>query len=184
MSAKELSLGMLEMTSIARGVVVADSMVKRAPVKLLEAKTVCPGKFVVLICGEVDEVREAMATGKHYAGTTLIDELFLPKAHEDLPEAIVGATQIGQIEAVGIIETFSVSSTIIAADAAAKAAPIKLMELRLASGLGGKSFFTFTGTISDVEASIADGCSVIESGLICNKETIPAPHPDLSAKLR
>ena len=52
------------------------------------------------------------------------------------------------LKALGILEFFSVTGAIIAADAAAKAANVSLIEIRLGTGIGGKSFVTFTGDVA------------------------------------
>ena len=49
-------LGVLEFNSIAAGVEAMDYMVKAAPVKIVDATTICPGKFLILITGEVAAV--------------------------------------------------------------------------------------------------------------------------------
>ncbi len=48
-----ISLGLLETNSIARGVIAGDAMLKAAEVTLLKAGAVCPGKYTVVIYGEV-----------------------------------------------------------------------------------------------------------------------------------
>ena len=55
------ALGLLELSSVARGVVTADAMAKRATVRLVRAHPVSPGKFMVLLAGGEEEVAEAMA---------------------------------------------------------------------------------------------------------------------------
>jgi microcompartment protein CcmL/EutN len=173
------AIGLVELTSIARGVVAADAMVKKSPVKILRSHPVCPGKYIVLITGLVDDVKESMAAGVYYAGYSLVDSIIIPNLHEQLIPAIAGITEVREIESVGIIETFSVASTIIAADAACKAAEIRLMEVRIATGLGGKAFLTLTGRLHSVEAAVSAGVKAIESGLLVRKEIIPSPHKDM-----
>ena len=62
------------------------------------------------------------------------------------------------------IESFSVASLIEGADAAAKASAIQLVEVRLA--MGGKAFFTCTGSVSAVEAAVDAATLVIGKGLL------------------
>ncbi len=63
-----ISLGLLETNSIARGIEAGDAMLKTAEVQLIRAGTVCPGKYTVLISGEVAAVASAMDVGKRNAG--------------------------------------------------------------------------------------------------------------------
>jgi microcompartment protein CcmL/EutN len=173
------ALGILESQSIARGIVCADAMVKRAPVRLLASHPVSPGKHVVIVAGGVAEVEEAMGAGAAAAGHLLIDRLFLPYAHEQLAPLIAGETRPAPIGAVGIVETFTVVAAVLAADAAAKATGVHLLELQLARGLGGKAFFTLTGELTDVEASVAAAVAAVAPGLLVTAEIIAAPHDDL-----
>jgi len=180
---QEPAIGFLELTSIARGIVACDAMAKAAPVNVVKAHPVCPGKFIILVSGEVDPVREAMKAGVYYAGHSLVDRMIIENLHEQVIPAVSAATTVERIEAVGIIETFSLASTILASDAACKAAEIKLIEIRLGTGLGGKGYVTFTGELHSVEAAIKGGTGAIESGLLLRHEIIPSPHADLSGKL-
>ena len=177
------ALGIVETSSIARGLVVADAMVKRAPVRLLETRTVSPGKYLVIVVGQVADVEEAMQAGVAAAAHTLVDRLFLPQAHAELPGALGGTAEPGPIDSLGVIETFTVASTVLAADAAAKAAAVRLVEMRLGNGLGGKAFVVMTGVLDQVEAGVAAGCAAVAHGLLVGSEIIPAPHEDLSRKL-
>jgi len=179
----EPALGMIELRSVARGIVVTDAIVKKAPVLLLSTHPVCAGKYVVLFCGEVADVEESLTAGLEKGGDLVIDSLLLPNAHRDIIPSITGTTSIEKFGAVGVIETFSVASCIVAADRAAKMSHAKLVEMRLAAGLGGKAYFVITGELADVEASIATAKEyALSSGMLAGCEIIPRPHPDLISK--
>ncbi len=179
-----MSIGLIELRSIARGIRTCDAMVKKAPVKLMEARSVCPGKYIVLVRGDVASVEEAFNEGVTIGAELVVDELFLPNVHHQVIPAMEACTDVAGLEALGIVETFSVASAIISADAAVKAAKVDLIELRLANGLGGKSFYTLTGEFAEVEASIEAGIKNLnESGTLVAKEIIPAPHADLNFKM-
>jgi microcompartment protein CcmL/EutN len=178
------ALGVLELSSIARGVIASDAMAKKAPIRILQTHPISPGKHLVVIAGGVAEVDESLAIGIAVAGGCLVDRLLLAQAHESLVPLIEGtATPAGALDSVGIFETFTVCSTIVAADAAAKAARVTLIDLRLGAGIGGKAFFTMSGRLEEVEAAALAGRNAIESGLLVGIETIPAPHEDLRRRL-
>jgi microcompartment protein CcmL/EutN len=178
------ALGVLELSSIARGVFCADAMVKKAPVKILRARTVSPGKYVVVLGGGVAEVDESLQAGVAAAGPALVDKLFLPQVHPSVWPAMQGQTPAGPgLDALAVIETATVASTVLAADAAAKAAEVTLLVMRLAIGLGGKGFFTLTGTLDNVEAAVLAGQSLLDPSLLVGVEIIPRPHDDLVTKL-
>ena len=175
------ALACIELSSIARGIRTCDEMAKRAEIRVLQAITVCPGKFNIVVSGDVDEVRQSFERGLEIGGPAVVDQLILPNAHEQLVPAIEATAVVGAVGAVGVVETFAVASSIIGADAACKKAAVRLIELRLARGIGGKAFFTLTGDQADVEAAIeaAEVMIAESSGMLLRTEVIPNPHPDL-----
>jgi len=173
---KKPALGIVELNSLARGTVVADAMAKRAPIEVLQSHPICPGKFLILVAGEVDDVNEAMDAGRHYAGYTETDSIIIENLHEQVLPAIQGANPVPDISSVGLLEAWVSPSVVIAADAACKAAQITLIEVRLANGLGGKAFMTLTGELHAVEAAMAAAVEAVTSGQLIRKEIIPAPH--------
>lgn len=180
----EPAIGLIETNSIAIGIQVGDAMAKRAPVRLLEARSICPGKYMVLIGGDTGPVGEALEAGRSVGGDAIVDQLFLPNVHLSIFPAIAGAVEVETVEALGVIETISVASTIVAADAAAKAADVTLVEIRLANGLGGKSFLLLVGDVSNVEAAVEAGVHPArEEGLLIRAVVIPQLHPDMMAKI-
>ena len=179
------ALGVVELSSVARGVVVADAMVKKAPVELVFARAVSSGKFVVLVSGAVADVDEALACAIETAQAALVDRLMLPQAADGVLAALRRhAPHVGAADAVGIFETFSVASSLLAADAAAKAAHVEVAELRLADGLGGKAYFIVAGAQADVEAAMFAAEHVTATGMLLGREVIARPHEDLLKHLR
>ncbi|MBU0927327.1 MAG: BMC domain-containing protein [Spirochaetes bacterium] len=175
-----LSIGIIETTSIARGYAVADAMVKTASVELVEATPICPGKFIVVVSGSVSSVSASVEAGAASAGDSLIDRMELASIHPDVPAALRGNSTPPAIEALGILETFTASAGVLAADAAVKSANVSIIELRLSRGMGGKAYFTVTGSVSSVSAAIdAASASASASGQLVSKAVIPSPHSDL-----
>ncbi len=178
------AIGMVETNSVAAGIEVADAMVKRAPVQLLEARPVCPGKFIVLVSGLTDPVNEAMEAGRAVGRDWIVDHLLLPNVHLSVFPALTGSVAVKDVEALGIFETISVASTIVAADAAAKAADITLTEIRLANGLGGKSFFLLVGALEEVQAGVKAALDLTkEVGLLVNAVIVPQLHEQMRQKI-
>ncbi len=175
------ALGLLEVGSIARGMVIADATVKKAAVNLLTAEPLTPGKFVVVITGGEEEVGQSLAIGLEIASETLIDRLELPKADAQIVPAMEGRVLRDGIDSIGVVETFSVASAVLAADRAVKAAEVKLLRLRLARGLGGKAFFVLSGELHQLEAAVEAARTVIHDGMLLASEIIARPHPDFLA---
>ena len=175
-----IAIGMVEFSSIARGIYAADQMVKISEVEIVTAQTICPGKYIALVEGDVAAVQDSVHIGEQFAGEYFVDSLVIPNVHHGIFPAITGATMPEQVTALGIFETFSVATMIIAADQILKAAELESIEIRLGTGLGGKSFFTFTGDVAAVETGVEAGRAVAESkGLMVDAEVIPSPSDRL-----
>jgi microcompartment protein CcmL/EutN len=174
------AIGLVEFNSIAAGIQASDEMLKISDVELLVAKTICPGKYICLVSGDVGAVRSSIDRGVEAGEETAIDHMVLPHVHESVFPAISATSQIEKSGALGVIETFSVATSIEAADAAAKAANISLIEVRLAVGLGGKSFVTMTGEIAAVRAAVEAGSApVTAKGLLVRTVTIASPKKEM-----
>lgn len=174
------AIGMIELTSIARGIYATDLMIKTAYVEVVSATPVCPGKYIAIIRGDVAAVESSVAVGVETAAEYLVDSFILPNVHPAVFPAITATTMPDGMGALGIMEAFSLASMIIAADATLKAADVQALELRLGSGLGGKAYFTFTGDVAAVQAGIEAGkATVLEKGLLVDIEVIPAPAEKL-----
>ena len=148
------AIGMVEYKTTSAGVVAADSMVKTSEVSIIEAQTVCPGKYIVIYTGDLSAVTSAVDNAKTMHGKHLINSFVLGNPHESIFPAIYGAAEIKDVSALGIIESYDASSIIVAADEAAKTAIVDLIEVRLARGMCGKSYLMLTGEVAAVEAAI------------------------------
>ncbi len=179
------AIGLLELQSIARGVTVADALVKRAAVQLVLNRPVSPGKHLVLCSGEVGDVEEAMLAGRAQAGSSLCDELLLTQVHDEVLDVLRRKTKppLSEDLSIGILETLSASSTLRGADAACKAAEVRIHELRLCDGLGGKGFAILIGEQDMVEAALSTVERLLTPGLLLSVELIARPHPDLLLSL-
>lgn len=148
------SIGLVELKSIPAGLETADEMLKAANVELLLATPICPGKYIIVVSGQVGDVKTSVKAGEAIGGVFLVNSHVINNVHEDLPAAITGTAEIDEVSAIGSIETMTVLTAIVAGDIAAKAADIRLIEIRLARGLGGKGYLLFTGEISAVNSAV------------------------------
>lgn len=178
------SIGLLELSSIAAGFQVCDAMLKASDVELVLARTICSGKYMVLIRGDVAAVEAAVEAGKAENEFSVIDSFVIPNVDESLFPAIAGITKGDTLEALGVIESFSVASLIEGADAMVKSANVQLLEVRLAMALGGKAFAVVTGSVSAVRSAVDSGAQMIgRKGLLVNKVVIANPRPELLQEL-
>ncbi|NYE58481.1 BMC domain-containing protein [Carboxydothermus ferrireducens] len=174
------AIGFAEFNSIAQGIETADAMVKAAQVDLLYCRSVCPGKYIVLISGDVAAVENSVKTAIEKSADSLVDYFVIPNVHPAVIKSFTSTSQDIDFQAIGVIETFSIAAAIIAADTCVKAAEIDLIEVRLGIGIGGKAFVTLTGDIGAVKAAIEAGSKEVkEKGLLVNKVVIPSPHKSL-----
>ena len=174
------SIGLIELTSITSGFVTSDAMLKTADVELVLARTICSGKYMVMVRGDVGAVEAAVLAGLEAGGFGVIDSFVIPNIHEDIFPAIAGTNRIENPEALGLIESFSVAALIEGADAAVKAANVQLIDVRLAMALGGKAFVTLTGNVAAVQSAVEAGAQVVGAkGMLVNKAVIPSPRGEL-----
>ena len=174
------ALGTIKFKTVSTGVTAADAMVKTAAVELVEAQTVCPGKYIALITGDLSAVDAAVDTAKVQYGEQLIDSFVLGNPHEGIFPAIYGTTHIEHISSLGILETFDAAAIIVAADVAAKTSEVELIELRIAKGMCGKSYVFLCGEVSAVEAAISKAkATVAETGMYLDSAVIAHPDPQI-----
>lgn len=178
------SIGMIEYTTVSTGIQAADTLVKTANVEILEAQVVCPGKYIAIISGELSAVKASVEACKVKYGEKLIDSFVLGNVHEGVFPAIYATVEVKNPRALGVIETFSGASAIVAADAAAKTADVTLVELRIARGMCGKSYILLTGEVAAVTAAIENAkASVGEKGMLLDYSVTPNPDPKLWEKI-
>lgn len=179
------SVGVVELSSIAVGYKIQDEMLKAASVELLLARTICSGKYLIVVGGNVSDVETAVETGLKMADEAIIDHLTVANVHESVFPAlgqsvVLDADQVG---ALGVVETFSGTSVLAGADAAAKAARVTLFRIHIAMALGGKGLCLMTGTVADVTAGVrAAAAEARKRGLLVSEIVIPRPSPELFAE--
>ena len=175
------AIALIEFDSIAIGMRAGDAMVKRAPVEVTYAGTVHPGKYLVLVGGDVACVEESFTAGLALAGNALVDKIYLPSAHPEVVRYLRGMRGRVTGEALGIIETTTVASTLGAADRGLKGAEVDLVELKLADRLGGKAF---SGALADVEAAVEVGVDHLDDpSTLFAQVVIPDFHDEMLANL-
>lgn len=176
------TIGLMELTSIGIGYRVQDVMLKAANVQLLLARTICSGKYLIAVAGDTAAVTASVDAGFDESTGALIEQRVISGVHPSIFPAISSAVDLRpeELEALGIIETFSASSIIDAADAAVKSAKINLFRVHLAMAVGGKGFLLLTGDVASVEAAVAAGSKAAsDEGMLVSRIVIPAPRREL-----
>ena len=178
------ALALLEFNSIAAGIEAGDAMVKRAPIRAIHAGTVQPGRYLVMVTGDVASVEESVQAGKEMAAAyaeenCLRDHIFLPQVHPGVVDGLAGGRQPAGMEGLGIVETNTVAAAIHAADAGLKGAEVVLAQIRLADGLGGKGLVMFSGAVADVETAVELGAERA-AGRLAFQRVIAQLHPEMA----
>jgi microcompartment protein CcmL/EutN len=176
------SVGLIELSSVATGYLVEDLMLKAGSVQLLLARTICSGKFLIVVAGDVTSVQAALQAGAAAAGPSLIERRQIARVHPSVLAAISQSVDVdpNQLRSIGVIETFSAASVIEAADTAVKSANVSLLRVHLAMALGGKGFLLMAGDVSSVQAAVAAASkAAADEGMLVGRGVIPAPSPEL-----
>ena len=176
------SIGLVELSSVARGFVVQDAMIKAANVQVLMARTICSGKYIVCVAGDISAVQASVDAGVAVGTGAVIEKRVISRVHPAIFPAMLGNVYLehSQADALGIIETFSASSIIEVADAAVKAANVTLFRVHLAMALGGKGFVLLTGDVASTETAVTVGARVAgRDGILVDRAVIPRPSKEL-----
>jgi PduT-like ethanolamine utilization protein len=177
------ALGMLELSSIGKGIETADIMIKASNINIMFSKHICMGKFLILISGDVEAVKESIQVGTDNGGRYIVDSFIIPSIHEDILKALKGIYEHEKVDALGTMEFTTVSSGIIALDTALKEAVIKLRKLIIGNSIGGKCYFIVMGDVSSVYKALEAAKRSVENKRIISKIIIPSPEEELIKEL-
>jgi microcompartment protein CcmL/EutN len=169
----------MDLASIAKGYSTLDAIVKRATVKIEMARAVSSGKFVILYSGEIAHVEESYAAALEAAGNQNIDHVAITNPHAQIFRAFKQGAQGAAQQATLIAELHTISSTLLAADAALKASDVRLGSMTLAEGIGGKGFFLLHGALCDIEAASDIVQAVVRDDRLIALEVIANPHSEI-----
>lgn len=179
---KNAAVGSVELSSIGVGYQVEDALLKAATVDLLIARSICSGKFLIVFSGLVSDVEAAMAVALKLGADAVVDSLTVSSVHPAVFPALAQSVVLSpeELGALGVVETFSATSALIAADAAGKAANVTIFRLHLAMAMGGKGLLLMTGSVANVEAAIDAAVEAVKDhGLLVTTTVIPRPEKEL-----
>ena len=71
------SIGLVEVKNVSKGIVVTDEMLKSAGIVLISSGSVCPGKFVTIVGGELSAIHAAVDRAELIAEDALIDKFVI-----------------------------------------------------------------------------------------------------------
>ena len=175
------ALAFIELSSISRGLVLTDVILKKAPVRVITSQPVSSGKHVILFFGDVASVEESYKAALEQADGCVLKQVFIPSVHtglvpylDSLWEQDPTSRTIG--DSVAIVESTTMAGAILAADRALKTANVILCRMRLGQGIGGRAYFVVSGRQEEVEAA-GDSArlSLQETESLARVDVIPRP---------
>ncbi|HAH31153.1 MAG TPA: propanediol utilization protein [Elusimicrobia bacterium] len=172
-----IAVGLIETSSIAKGVETLDAMCKAAGVTPETHLAISKGKYIIIISGPVGEVESALAKGADIAGSFLVTRHIIRSVHKAVLAALNKRVKAeGVLEAVGMVETKEALPALFAADAAAKAAFVHVAEINTGRGIGGKGYLTVTGSVGAVRTAVSAAVKAVGEDAIVSRIVIPNAH--------
>ncbi len=176
------AVGVIELASLHKGFEVLDNILTSTSVEKLLARTICSGKYVIIVRGEVADVETAVSIAEETGSFAVVSALVIPSVEEKIFPAIAGTTTLdsGSVGAIAVIETFSVAAAIKAADFAAKEADITILRIHVAMAIGGKGLIVLTGDIEAIRSAVPPAVEFIgQEGMLAGYSIITDPHEDV-----
>ena len=181
------AIGIIELSSIYKGFEVQDAVLKMANVEKLIARTICSGKYLIMVRGEIADVESCLETAREVGGFAIVNATIIPNVDQRIFPAIAGATTLDTSEPVDgllVIETFSVATAIKAADYAIKEAELNILRIHVAMAIGGKGFIAITGNLDALKSAVIPAIEYLkEEGMLAGYSLIQNPHKDLLREL-
>ncbi len=184
------AVGVIELGSIYKGFEVEDAVLKAANVEKVIARTICSGKFLIVLRGSIADVETGVAVAREVGGFALVNSATIPNVDPRVFPALAGCTILerggveGQVGALLILETFSVVSAIKAADLAIKEAELEILRVHVAMAIGGKGFVVMSGDLGSLESAVKPAVAYCrEDGMLAGYTIIKNPHQDVVREL-
>ncbi len=178
------SIGALEFRSISKGIEISDQIIKKANVEIIYCRTICPGKFLIIVTGDEGAVDEAIDHGKSQVARILVDSFKLHAVSPVIIDAFKNKYVTKEIiDSIGVVETNKVCTGIVALDRVLKASDVKLIKMQLAQCISGRLVFTITGPVSSIEYGFLEIKNILSENEYSNTAIIPSPSKEIKKYL-
>jgi microcompartment protein CcmL/EutN len=181
------ALAFIELSSISRGLVLTDIILKKAPVRVIASQPISSGKHVILFFGDVASVEESFKAAVELSDGCILKQILIPGVHaslvpylDSLWEQDAMSRTIG--DSVAIAESTTLAGAILAADRALKMADVALCRMRLGQGIGGRAYFVISGRLEEIQAaSDAARACLLETESLARVDVIARPLEESAA---
>jgi microcompartment protein CcmL/EutN len=180
------SIALIEFSKIAVGIKAADTMLKATEIELVHSKFICPGKYSILISGDLSAVEASLFSGLETGEKekAVVESFLIANVADSVMQLIeTGHNGLKNLKSLGILEYNNIASAIKAADTAVKASEIELVKLRLAMAVGGKGILIFTGDTEACKQALNSVKNKINDRYLISKVLISSPSEKLKDKL-
>lgn len=173
-------IGILELISMADGFNTLDAIVKESPVIIIKAEPINPGKYLIMITGDVASVEAAMDMGVKIAGSSIVDHILLKNLDEQIIPSIKRCQAPEEWDAIGLLETLSVAAAVEAADMAVKEADVHIVGILTGNETGGKALVKLSGAVGDINIAMSLAVKMLKNkDQLYRNVIIPGPHVDI-----
>lgn len=176
------AIGVIELSSLFKGFEVQDAVLKMTKIEKLLARTICSGKYLIVVRGEIADVEACIDQAMKTGGFAIVNALMIPNVHDNVFPALAGITVLDSpdVDGMAVLETFSVASAIKAADFAIKEADIVLLRIHAAMAIGGKGLVVMTGNIDALKSALIPALEFLkEEGMLAGSTLITQPHAEV-----
>lgn len=169
------SIGAIEFKSIAKGIEVSNEIIKKSLVEVLYFKSICPGKFLIIVSGETSYVNECIDYGIEIGDKYIIDSFVINAVSTEIIDGLKNRyKKLEHINSVGVVETNKVCAGIKMLDKTLKSGDVSLVKLQLSFAIAGKLVYIVSGDLSSLEYSLEESKSVVKEKDIIYMTTIPS----------
>lgn len=180
------NIGVIELASLYMGYVVQDAILKSANVEKMVARSICSGKYIIIVRGEIADVESSLETARNMGGFAIVNALIITNVDDKVFPAITGNTTLDSnfVDGMAVIETFSVAAAIKAADYAVQEADVFILRIHVAMAVGGKGLVILTGNIDALKSAIIPAIEFLkEDGTLAGYSLITNPHEEVLREL-
>lgn len=169
------SIGLFEFSSISDGLKLTDIILKSADVQIHKNEVICPGRYALLIKGNLKSVSSALNTAKAENMKSLLKADIIPNVSDQVFRAVNASVVLDEVDSVGVIETKNYVISLILADLIIKSASVTILKIIDRIGISGKGIIIYSGTTSEVNCAHNNAISSKYTEDIIRSNTINKP---------